>query len=688
MSKLVVLLGRWGSPPDDVAWLIAAAGLALVIAALASRDLLDNMRRVSRARFLATASLAAGFLTLGYAAHYLRGGPRIIDATTYVLQAKALAHGHLAWHVPFPSASFRGRFLLFREDAGTLAGIFPPGWPLVFAVGFVLGSPMLVGVALSAGLVVATYALARELAPNDAMREPAARLAALLSIVCAALRYQCADPMSHAASALAITIALVCALRASRGDATARTFVALGACVGYVACTRPFSALPIFVVAAFLVRRTSRRDIASALFAIVPGVLFLLVAQRIATGHFFDSTQRAYYAVSDGPPDCFRYGFGQGIGCLHEHGDFVRARLQNGFGFVAALGTTLRRIHLHLSDALAAWPVALVVAPACIAHARRDSRARIAWALVLLQILVYFPFYFDGDYPGGGARFYADILPIEHALVAVSVLATFPKLLSIPLKSTALVGLVAFAFGVHGAFDHLALADRDGGRPMFEPERLQDARVENGLLFIDTDHGFDLAYDPAATDPKRALVVARLRNDSHDRLLYEDLGRPATWAYRFSAQKESTLLPFTPPPADVASRELWRFESEADWPPLAQEGAWAEPIFATGQRQNCPSNGQALELHASPSGSVTIAVPIPRKGAWSVHPWLLTRPGDSPITLALASLRWTSTATTDKPTCTELAPQSADFEKGEIPLELTISGGVAAIDRIELTPSR
>lgn len=549
---------------------------------------------------------------------------------------------------------------------------------------------MIVGVALSAALVLATYALARELAPDESTREPTARLAAILSMACGALRYHTADPMSHAATALAVTLALTCALRAARGAAHHRTFIALGACIGFIACTRPISTLPIFLVAAFLVRKSSRRDLVTAALVTIPGIALLLFSQHVVTGSWLTSTQRAYYAVSDGPPNCFRYGFGANIGCLHEHGDFVHARLQNGFGAFAALGTTLRRLHVHLSDALDAWPLFLLATPLLFAHARRDARARTAWALVALQIIAYFPFYFDGDYPGGGARFFADILPVEHALVAIAVIASFPKI-PIALKSTALVGLVAIAFGLHGAFDHLALADRDGGRPMFEPERLQDARVENGLLFVDTDHAFDLAYDPSVTDPKHGLVVARLRNDSHDRLVYDRLGHPPTWAYRFTepphtTTAEVTLLPFTPPPADLAGRETWRFESEVDWPPLAQRGAWAEPIYATGIRQNCPSGGQVLALHAP--GSVTIAVPIPRRGTWSIRPWLLERPKDSTINLTLGSLHWSSPEVrVDQPTCAELSAQTADFDAGEFPLEITISSGEAALDRIEVVPS-
>ena len=247
-SRLTIVLGRWGAPPDDVAWVALAVGLGIVLATIAGRDVVENIRRASRARFLGGAGLLAAFLTLGYAAHFLRGGPRIIDATAYSLQAKALAHGHITWPVPFPSSSFRGRFLLYAHER--LGGIFPPGWPLLLSIGFLVGSPMLIGIALAAGLAIATYALCLRLEAG----EEAARLAAVLSVVCAALRYHTADPMSHAASGLAITIALACAVHAKN----VRYFVTAGACIGYVVCTRPVSAVPIALVCAWLVRRASK----------------------------------------------------------------------------------------------------------------------------------------------------------------------------------------------------------------------------------------------------------------------------------------------------------------------------------------------------------------------------------------------------------------------------------------------
>ena len=90
----------------------------------------------------------------GLRRHYLRGGPRIIDATSYWLEARALSEGHLAFAVPEPSAAFRGRFLVSPEASARLAVIFPPGYPAILAVGFWLGAPLAVGPLIAAALVV------------------------------------------------------------------------------------------------------------------------------------------------------------------------------------------------------------------------------------------------------------------------------------------------------------------------------------------------------------------------------------------------------------------------------------------------------------------------------------------------------------------------------------------------------
>jgi hypothetical protein len=152
------------------------------------------------------------------------------------------------------------------------------------------------------------------------------------------------------------------------------------------------------------------------LAAAIPGVAFLVLAQRAQTGSWFRSSQEMYYAMSDGPPGCFRYGFGKDTGCLYEHGDFVRSHLASGYGLVAAIGTTARRLKAHAIDALNLEPLALLVLWPLLGRMR--TKAGLALLVVGGQILAYAPFYFDGNYPGGGGRFFADVLPVGFVRAA------------------------------------------------------------------------------------------------------------------------------------------------------------------------------------------------------------------------------------------------------------------------------
>ncbi len=668
-AGLAAFAAEWGAPPDHVAWTALALGIALL--AIAARAVaapdakLALAPQVTRRTFLTVCAFAAAALSLGYVALYLRGGPRIIDATSYFLQGRALSEGHLSWSIPEPSASFRGRFLLLREGSpDRIAGIFPPGYPLLLALGFAIGAPMVVGPALAAALALATYGLARELARDARLpaerTEAVARTAALLSIACAALRYHTADTMAHAASALGMTLAMTAALagrrRAPDGSAVVTGFFLAGLGVGFVAATRLASAVPIACVVGALAigARPRARALVVLALGVAPGLALLVFAQHAATGDALASTQRAYYAIADGPAGCFRYGFGPGIGCLHEHGDFVRARLGAGLGIVAALGTTARRLRMHLGDVANLELLAPLVLVPIFARASRAVRA--ATALVVGQILAYAPFYFDGNYPGGGARFFADVLPIEHALLALSLALLWPRV-AVPPKAHAALGLALIGFAVHAVRGHLALANRDGGRPMFDPEVVARAGVARGLVFVETDHGFNLGHDPrlAAGGPNApGIVVARLRGDDHDRLLDDALGHAGAYVYRFdTAGPPVPLTPFAtvgelargplaaplsgagvatahldrwlPPPAAAHDgHDTWRFEAEVDWPPLAQTGGWAEPAWMTG---TCASDGRALVLHPEDPGhaasSMRIALPVPRAGVWSITPRLV-----------------------------------------------------------------
>lgn len=612
---------EFGPAGDPVAWTVLAIGL-LTLGLACSRSFVRRCERARSGPLLCALGASAALLSAGYIFYYLRGGPRIVDATYYYLAGRALAHGRFAFEVPGPLASFAGRFLLASPTADSLGVLFPPGYPAALALAFKLGVPLAVGPVLAAGLVLTTYRLAKNAGQSDNV----ARVAALLSVLSAALRYHTADTMSHGFAALLFSGALSAAFAA-----TARSSLATGALSGWLIATRPVTGLIALCVCAGVLaakrssdretelaaRRSWRERLALFALALLPGLALLVLQQRALTGSLFGSTQLAYYARADGPPGCFRYGFGAGIGCLFEHGDYVRARLPHGYGFGAALATTWRRIAVHTLDVANFAPLALAV-PLGAFYARRSAHMRWLALAVVACFLAYAPFYFEGSFPGGGARFFADVLPLEHVLLAAALVRLQGARFA---TSLALLG-----FALHTHTQHQSLRDREGGRPMFEANTLVRAGIERGLVFVDTDHGFALGFDPGVQSADNGVVVARQRNDGLDALLWARLHHPKTYCYNYdpgAPRAVPSVRPCMPPPiADVI-----RVEGENLWPTLGVAKGWAHPEYLP---NHCVSRGRGLALEpTSTDVQVSLAVPslgqpaYVRLGWWSAQPPML-----------------------------------------------------------------
>ncbi len=683
----LLVLGAWAKPPDVAAW--GALGVAVVLlvvtllpfgprvlGSLLDFASIDDFSR--RRRFVAIASFTAAFLSLGYVAMYLRGGPRGTDACELFLQARAMSHGHVAWGVSTPTASFRGGGLLFAGP-DELAGVYPPGYPMLLAVAFMVGAPMVMGPVLAAAIAAATYLLARELAAgrDQAQAEATARFAVGLSLVSAALRFQTADTLPEAATAAAMTVALASALRARRTDETV-SFVVAGLLEGYVLACDPATAAAlgaVLLAVAFGGRRRGR-SVLALLVAIVPGALFLTAANAAATGSPFVAPARAYAAL------------------IGLHNAPLTAR--------GALVAFLRALRTHATDVANFEPIALLVLAPLWLKSEAGKRARLALVLVAGDAVLHVPILATvPSVAHATAAAFAPLIPIEHAIVAVAVAAILPR---IPFARRALA-VLAFAcagFAVHGVFEHRAYAALDGGQPRFDPDVLRESNVAEGLLFLDTDEGFDLAHVPDAL-PSHALLAARARGDDHDRLLYDLFGHPPVHKYVVAASSASATFWVPPAPLGGASDETWRFEAESDWPPVSAEGGAAHVVDATGA---CLSDARALEVvPAPPSGRavVTIELPLPkpeeRKWRWSVLPRAYRRGGAGAAKLdvvdetgkVLASWTWTDDLS-KPPTlpCLDLAAQTVEIDPAHPGarqgvarawLRIDATGGSVALDK-------
>jgi len=671
---LVTPLGGVGPPPDRAAVACFVLGLVVLITALWRRRSPASISTRHAPAAVAVCATAAFGLSLAYVSVYLEGGPRIIDATSYFLQGRVFSSGSFTLPASFGTSALRGRFLIASLEEPHLGVIFPPGYPALLAAGFVVGAPMLVGPLTAAGLVIMSYRLARRL--FDDVR--VGLTAALLSALCAALRYHTADTMSHGLSALLLVTALYGAFGARRFDAALA-----GLASGWLFATRPVTGLVATIVCALLIARArpERRFAALGVFAVglLPGLGLLAVYQYAVTGDIFASTQLAYYAVADGPAGCFGYGFGQQVGCLFEHGDFVRARLQDGFGLVEALGTTLRRLGWHLLDVANLELLGLAVGAAAWTGRHLPP---IRWlALTIGAVMLgYAPFYFEGSYPGGGARLFADVLPLEHVLLGWALVRWRVASLA---PAWCLVG-----FAVHASYQHVALREREGGRPMFEPDLLERAGVERGLLLVGTDHGFNLAHVPGARAPERELVVARWRGDDHDRVLWELLGRPPAHRYAFDpgAPDGAPRLSAYRPSADPTLR----LELEHQWPPLAVGGGFAHPEHRS---EPCSSAGRALRLRpAGADMTVRVELLAPETRDYLLRIGFVI--AEAPATgfeIQTSGQVWVERPPLDSG-CWTSGPHTVRLQRGAQPLEVTLRAapgrarGGYWLDFVELSP--
>jgi len=607
-----------------------------------------------------TTGLVAGvaaLLSLAYLAVFLRGGARIIDATAYLYQAKIFAAGQLGISHPEPTVLERGRFLFTNPSTLVTSVIFPPGYAALLAVGVWLGQPYLVGPLLAAGLVLVTARLAQVASGSKQI----ALLAGVLSCLSAALRYHTADTMSHGWSALLFAMAMLAAAE--------RRLLVAGLCVGWLFATRPVTGVvaSLAVLGLLFTQRTRVRSFGWLLLGLGPGVGFFLVYQLVSTGSLWGSTQLAYYAVADGPPGCFRVGFGEQIGCRYEHGDYVAARLPNGFGLLEAGWVTLLRLRWHLLDLQNFEPLALFLLLSLGAAWKKPlSRWLILGSVGV--ILGYLPFYFDGSYPGGGARMYADILPLEHVL-----LATY---LGEAARFRWFVPLSLCGFALHGVHEHERLKTRDGGLPLFDSRWLEQRRIENAVVYVDTDHGFFLGNQPQVTEARGQNLVLRWRGDDHDAYLWK--ASLAERAYRLHVPLDQSpsrprLEPYHPPePTDT-----WRLEAESSWPVWQVRAGWVEPIFPSNA---CTSARRALRLHDR--ARLTLPLLVPETGEMALQLQIVTltaEPYDLEVTFDGITERRSGAAPTLS--CLSLpASVPRRVEKGERGVEVVVKRGDLALD--------
>jgi hypothetical protein len=167
--------------------------------------------------------------------------PHIPDEIAYLLQARHYAAG-LPW-MPAPPVPAAFNTFLMEVSNGRWYSIFPPGWPVVLAIGVKVGVPWLVNPVLGGVCVLVTYLLAQELADRAT-----ARVTAFLLAVSPWHLFMAMSFMSHV---LSLVLALLTAwgtARAWRTGSWAAAFVA-GLALGMLGMSRPLEGVALGLLA-------------------------------------------------------------------------------------------------------------------------------------------------------------------------------------------------------------------------------------------------------------------------------------------------------------------------------------------------------------------------------------------------------------------------------------------------------
>jgi len=232
------------------AFLLCAAGLAAVLPTvsgyLAAR--LPSARApVSRALWPRLHPWLPAAVTLAWAA-YLSGAvfgrlPHVEDSIAQLAQARIFASGS-ALAAPFEPREFF--FFGFMVDTEGWFSQYPPGHPLLLALGVLAGAPWLVNPLLGAIAVVLLYYLLKGL-----LGESAARWGAWALALSPWALFMSAEFMNHAT---ALTASLAGWLALHQAQRRGGWMIPAGAAFGYCAATRPLE---------------------GAIFAVLGGVLLL-----------------------------------------------------------------------------------------------------------------------------------------------------------------------------------------------------------------------------------------------------------------------------------------------------------------------------------------------------------------------------------------------------------------------------
>ena len=249
-----------------------------------------------RAALIVPVTFVAALLVHVYV---LQGFANSGDEYAYLWQATAFTEGRVTAESPQPAAAFQQQHL---GDAGNVRfSRFPPGWPLLLAVGVSVGFPGVINPLLSALALAGLYLLGCKWAGPRA-----ATLGVLVTGTSPFFLLNAGSYHSHPPCLLALTV-LALALVWARDRPDAWPLLLGGASFGLAVLIRPFTALliglPLIIGLGMPVLRNMRAIVWFGAGGL-PALAFLVAINIATTGSWstlatsrFDATERLGFGI-------------------------------------------------------------------------------------------------------------------------------------------------------------------------------------------------------------------------------------------------------------------------------------------------------------------------------------------------------------------------------------------------------